>query len=316
MSQIREDFLWVEKWRPSKVADCVLPSDLQEPFLEYVESGKVPNLIFAGKPGTGKTTIARALCDETNTDYLMVNGSDEGRNIDTVRTTLNQFCSSVSMTGNRKAVIMDEGDYMNPDSVQPALRGFIEKFGNNVSFIFTCNYLNRIIDPIHSRCAIFDFIIPNNEKPKIAERYLDRCETILDDEGVIYDKKVLVELIMKYFPDFRRVINELQRYATSGKIDTGILSSINEINLNELVSGLKGKKFSEVRKWANQNIDQDTTKIFRKFYDNLSGQLKPQSIPQAVLIIADYQYKSAFVADQEINLVACLTEIMVECEFK
>jgi DNA polymerase III delta prime subunit len=312
----RDDFLWVEKYRPKKISDCILPSDLQEPFSEYVEQGKVPNMLLCGGPGSGKTTVAKALCVEVGLDYLMVNGSDEGRNIDTVRTTLNQFCSSVSMTGNRKAIIMDEADYMNPDSVQPALRGFIEKFGNNVSFIFTCNYRSRIIEPIHSRCAVFDFIIPNNEKPKIAERYLDRCETILDDEGVIYDKKVLVELIMKYFPDFRRVINELQRYATSGKIDTGILSSINEINLNELVSGLKGKKFSEVRKWANQNIDQDTTKIFRKFYDNLSAQLKPQSIPQAVLIIADYQYKSAFVADQEINLVACLTEIMVECEFK
>ena len=312
----RDDFLWVEKYSPKKISDCILPSDLQEPFSEYVEQGKVPNMLLCGGPGSGKTTVAKALCVEVGLDYLMVNGSDEGRNIDTVRTTLNQFCSSVSMTGNRKAIIMDEADYMNPDSVQPALRGFIEKFGNNVSFIFTCNYRSRIIEPIHSRCAVFDFIIPNNEKPKIAERYLDRCETILDDEGVIYDKKVLVELIMKYFPDFRRVINELQRYATSGKIDTGILSSINEINLNELVSGLKGKKFSEVRKWANQNIDQDTTKIFRKFYDNLSAQLKPQSIPQAVLIIADYQYKSAFVADQEINLVACLTEIMVECEFK
>ena len=312
----REEFLWVEKYRPSKVIDCVLPSDLEETFSEYVDKNSVPNLILTGGPGTGKTTAAKALCEETSTDYLMVNGSDEGRSIDTVRTTLTQFCSSVSMTGNRKAIIMDEADYMNPDSVQPALRGFIEKFGNNVSFLFTCNYRNRIIDPIHSRCAVLDFIIPNNEKPKIAERYLDRCEKILDGEGIVYDKKVLIELIMKYFPDFRRVLNELQRYSVSGEIDTGILSSINELNLNELVSSLKGKKFSEVRKWANQNIDQDTTKIFRKFYDNLNGQLKPQSIPQAVLIIADYQYKSAFVADQEINLVAGLTEIMVECEFK
>ena len=312
----REEFLWVEKYRPSKVIDCVLPSDLEETFSEYVDKNSVPNLILTGGPGTGKTTAAKALCEETSTDYLMVNGSDEGRSIDTVRTTLTQFCSSVSMTGNRKAIIMDEADYMNPDSVQPALRGFIEKFGNNVSFLFTCNYRNRIIDPIHSRCAVLDFIIPNNEKPKIAERYLDRCEKILDGEGIVYDKKVLIELIMKYFPDFRRVLNELQRYSVSGEIDTGLLSSINEVNLNELVGGLRGKKFSEVRKRANQNIDQDTTKIFRKLYDNLNGQLKPQSIPQAVLIIADYQYKSAFVADQEINLVACLTEIMVECEFK
>jgi DNA polymerase III delta prime subunit len=247
---------------------------------------------------------------------LMVNGSDEGRNIDTVRTTLTQFCSSVSMTGKRKAIIMDEADYMNADSVQPALRGFIERFGNNVSFIFTCNYRSRIIDPIHSRCAVFDFVIPNNEKPKIAENYLKLCEGILEKEEVKFEQKVLAELIMKYFPDFRRVLNELQRYSVSGVIDTGILTNLNEINLTELVNGLKGKKFSEVRKWVNQNMDQDTAKLFRKLYDNFHQHLKPQSVPQAVLIIADYQYKSAFVADQEINMVACLTEIMVECSFK
>ena len=246
----------------------------------------------------------------------MVNGSDEGRNIDTVRTTLTQFCSSVSMTGKRKAIIMDEADYMNADSVQPALRGFIERFGNNVSFLFTCNYHSRIIDPIHSRCAVFNFIIPSNEKQKIAGQYLKLCKKILKEEKVEFEGKVLAELIMKYFPDFRRVINELQRYAVSGKIDTGILSNLNEINLSELVNGLKGKKFSEVRKWGNQNIDQDTSKLFRKLYDNFHQHLKPQSVPQAVLIIADYQYKSAFVADQEINMVACLTEIMVECSFK
>ena len=246
----------------------------------------------------------------------MVNGSDEGRSIDTVRTTLNQFCSSVSMTGNRKAIIMDEADYMNPDSVQPALRGFIEKFGNNVSFLFTANYPNRIIDPIHSRCAVFDFVIPKNEIKKIAEKYLELCGDILSKENVEYENKVLAELIMKHFPDFRRVLNELQRYSTSGRIDTGILTSLEEVNVGELVSSLRGKKFSDMRKWANSNIDTDTAKIFRKLYDSLSGYLKPQSVPQAVLIIADYQYKSAFVADQEINLVACLTEIMVECEFK
>ena len=312
----RDDFLWVEKYRPSKVSDCVLPSDLQEPFSEYVEQGKVPNLILTGGPGSGKTTVARALCEEVGLDYLMVNGSDEGRNIDTVRTTLTQFCSSVSMTGKRKAIIMDEADYMNADSVQPALRGFIERFGNNVSFPFTCNYHSRIIDPIHSRCAVFNFIIPSNEKQKIAGQYLKLCKKILKEEKVEFEGKVLAELIMKYFPDFRRVINELQRYAVSGKIDTGILSNLNEINLSELVNGLKGKKFSEVRKWVNQNIDQDTSKLFRKLYDNFHQHLKPQSVPQAVLIIADYQYKSAFVADQEINMVACLTEIMVECSFK
>ena len=312
----RDDFLWVEKYRPTKISDCVLPSDLCEPFSDFVDQGKIPNLILAGSAGTGKTTTAKALCDETKTDYLMVNGSDEGRNIDTVRTTLNQFCSSVSMTGNRKAIIMDEADYMNPDSVQPALRGFIERFGNNVSFLFTCNYPNRIIDPIHSRCAVFDFVIPVNEKPKIAEKYLELCEGLLEKEGVTFDRKVIVQLIMKYFPDFRRVLNELQRYSSSGKIDVGILSSLEEINVSQLVDALKGKRFSDMRKWINSNMDMDTTRIFRKLYDNLGSHLKQQSVPQAVLIIADYQYKSAFVADQEINLVACLTEIMVDCEFK
>ena len=312
----REDFLWVEKYRPKRISDCVLPSDLQEPFSEFIEQGKLPNLIFAGGPGTGKTTAARALCEETQTDYLMVNGSDEGRNIDTVRTTLNQFCSSVSMTGNRKAILMDEADYMNPESVQPALRGFIERFGNNVSFLFTCNYPNRIIDPIHSRCAVFDFTIPVNEKKKIGELYLKKCSEILGLNNIEYEKKVIAELIMKHFQDFRRVLNELQRYSVSGRIDTGILSSLEEVNIGELMSSLRGKKFSDVRKWANSNADSETTQIFRKLYDNLSSHLKPQAIPQAVLIIADYQYKSAFVADQEINLVACLTEIMVECDFK
>jgi len=312
----RDDFLWVAKYRPTKISECVLPSDLQEPFSDFVDQGKLPNLIFAGGPGTGKTTAAMALCEETQTDYLMVNGSDEGRNIDTVRTTLNQFCSSVSMTGNRKAIIMDEADYMNPDSVQPALRGFVEKFGNNVSFIFTCNYPNRIIDPIHSRCAVIDFLIPNNEKPKIAEKYLELCEGILEKESIKFEKKVLIQLIMKHFPDFRRVLNELQRYSSSGKIDTGILTSLEELNVTELVESLKTKRFSDMRKWTNSNMDSDTTRIFRKLYDSLSSYLKPQSVPQAVLIIADYQYKSAFVADQEINMVACLTEIMVECSFK
>ena len=312
----RDDFLWVEKYRPKRISDCVLPSDLHEPFSDFIDQVKVPNLIFAGGPGTGKTTAAKALCEETATDYLMVNGSDEGRNIDTVRTTLNQFCSSVSMTGNRKAIIMDEADYMNPDSVQPALRGFIERFGNNVSFLFTCNYPNRIIAPIHSRCAVFDFIIPLNEKPKIAEQYLKLCESILEKEEIEFDRKVLVQLIMKHFPDFRRMLNELQRYASSGKIDVGILTTLEEINVGELVDSLRGKKFSDMRKWANSNMDSDVVRIYRKLYDSLNNYLKQQSIPQAVLIIADYQYKSAFVADQEINLVACLTEIMVECEFK
>ena len=312
----RDDFLWVERYRPKTISECILPSDLEETFSEFVEIVKLPNLIFTGLPGTGKTTAAKALCEQTNTDYLMVNGSDEGRNIDTVRTTLTQYCSSVSMTGNRKAIIMDEADYMNPDSVQPALRGFIERFGNNVSFLFTCNYPTRIIDPIHSRCAIFDFFIPVNEKPKIGTRYLERCCQILEENEVEYDKRVVRELVGKHFGDFRRIINELQKYSASGKIDAGILSTISEINVSELVNYLKNKKFSEMRKWANSNMDTDVVRVFRKMYDVLNMHLKPQSVPQAVLIIADYQYKSAFVVDQEINLVACLTEIMVECEFK
>ena len=313
---MNKDILWVEQYRPSTIDDLILPEEIKNTFREIIGQDKIPNLILSGSAGVGKTSAAMVLCKSLNCDYIIINGSDEGRNIDTVRTTLNQFCSSVSMTGNRKAIIMDEADYMNPDSVQPALRGFIEKFGNNVSFIFTCNYPNRIIEPIHSRCAVFDFIIPSSEKPKIAENYFKLCEGLLEKESIEFDKKVLIQLIMKHFPDFRRVLNELQRYSSSGKIDTGILTSLEELNVTELVESLKTKRFSDMRKWTNSNMDSDTTRIFRKLYDSLSSYLKPQSVPQAVLIIADYQYKSAFVADQEINMVACLTEIMVECSFK
>jgi DNA polymerase III delta prime subunit len=312
----REQFLWCEKYRPKKVADCILSSELKDTFSNYVKDNKIPNMILAGGPGTGKTTIARALCDEIGVDYLMVNGSDEGRNIDTVRTTLTQYCSSVSMSGNRKVVIMDEADYMNPDSVQPALRGFIEKFSGNVSFIFTCNFRNRIIDPIHSRCSVVEFVIPKAQRENLAVQFLDRCKKILSDEKVESEDKVIAELIMKHFPDFRRVLNELQKYSSSGKIDSGILSVMSEINMSDLMGYLKQKKFTEVRRWSVQNLDNDSVRIFRKVYDTLYDYLSPTTIPQAVLILADYQYKSAFVADQEINLVACLTEIMVECEFK
>ena len=312
----KEQFLWVEKYRPKKVADCILSSELKDTFSNYVKDNKIPNMILAGGPGTGKTTIARALCDEIGVDYLMVNGSDEGRNIDTVRTTLTQYCSSVSMSGNRKVVIMDEADYMNPDSVQPALRGFIEKFSGNVSFIFTCNFRNRIIDPIHSRCSVVEFVIPKAQRENLAVQFLDRCKKILSDEKVESEDKVIAELIMKHFPDFRRVLNELQKYSSSGKIDSGILSVMSEINMSDLMGYLKQKKFTEVRRWSVQNLDNDSVRIFRKIYDTLYDYLSPTTIPQAVLILADYQYKSAFVADQEINLVACLTEIMVECEFK
>jgi DNA polymerase III delta prime subunit len=302
------EFLWVEEFRPKTVKSCILPYHIKEPFQEFVDDGKIPNLLLSGGAGVGKTTVARAMCDEIGVDYLMVNGSNEGRNIDTVRTTLTQYCSSVSMQGGRKVVIVDEADYMNADSVQPALRGFIEKFSKNVSFIFTCNFRNRIIDPIHSRCSVIEFTIPKNDRPQLAAEGLERVKTILTEKNIQFEEKVLAEIIMKHFPDMRRVLNELQRYGAGGVID--------EVNLNELMKSLKEKHFSEVRKWVTQNIDNDPVKIFRKIYDGVSSHLKSTSIPNAVLILADYQYKSAFVADQEINLVACLTEMMVDCEFK
>ena len=311
-----DNFLWVEQHRPKKVADCILPESIKESCQGFVDDGQIPNLLLSGGAGVGKTTVARAMCEEVGLDYLMINGSNEGRNIDTVRTTLQQYCSSVSMQGGRKVVIVDEADYMNAESVQPALRGFIEKFSANVSFIFTCNFRNRIINPIHSRCSVIEFVLPTSEKPKLAGTCLARIKDILTSHEIKFEDKVLVELIMKHFPDMRRVLNELQRYSTGGVIDAGILAQIGEINLNELMKALKEKHFSEVRKWVIQNIDNDPTTIFRKIYDGASGHLKETSIPQAILIIAEYQYKSAFVADQEINLVACLTEMMVDCEFK
>ena len=310
------DFLWVEEFRPKRVADCILPSQIKEVFQGFVDDGRIPNLLLSGPPGVGKTTIAKAMCDEIGVDHLIINGSNEGRNIDTVRTTLTQYCSSVSMQGGRKVVIVDEADYMNAESVQPALRGFIEKYSSNVSFIFTCNFRNRIIDPIHSRCSVIEFVIPKSVRPQLAGECLDRVKSILGEKFIGYDEKVLVELIMKHFPDMRRMLNELQRYSAGGVIDAGILAQIGEINLNELMRALKEKAFSEVRRWVTENIDNDPVRIFRKIYDGVSGHLKDPSVPQAVLILADYQYKSAFVADQEINLVACLTEMMVDCEFK
>ena len=311
-----ESLLWVEGYRPKTIDECILSETIKGTLSDLVKDEKIPNLMFTGPPGVGKTTAARALCEQTNSDYIIINGSDEGRMIDTLRTKMTQFCSTISFGGGRKIVIIDEADYMNPDSVQPGMRNFIEKFAENCSFIFTCNYKNRIIDPIHSRCAVVDFGLGKEEKPHIAALFMERCVSMLITENGTHDKKVIVELINKHFPDFRRVLNELQRYSVSGVIDTGILTNLNEINLAELIGGLKGKKFSEVRKWGNQNMDQDTAKLFRKLYDTFHQHLKPQSVPQAVLIIADYQYKSAFVADQEINMVACLTEIMVECAFK
>ena len=310
-----DSLLWCEGHRPQSINDCILPLNVSSLLLDLVEQVKIPNLMFTGPPGVGKTTAARALCDQTNSDCLMINGSDEGRMIDTLRTKLTQFCSTISFGGGRKVVIIDEADYMNPDSVQPAMRNFIEKFSENCSFIFTCNYKNRIIEPIHSRCAVIDFSLKKDEKPQIAAQFMERCVSILDSENVTYDKKVIVGLIHKHFPDFRRVINELQRHSTSGDINTGILANIGELNLNQLVSALREKSFQKMRQWVVSNVDNDPATVYRKIYDTLYDVLEKSSIPQAVLTIALYQYRSAFVADQEINLVACLVELMADCEF-
>jgi DNA polymerase III delta prime subunit len=311
-----DNFLWVERYRPKTIDQCILSDTIKGTLEDLVRDNKVPNLMFTGPAGVGKTTVARAICDMTNSDYIIINGSDEGRMIDTLRTKMTQFCSTISLSGGgRKVVIIDEADYMNPDSVQPAMRGFIERFAENCSFIFTCNFKNRIIEPIHSRCAVIDFGLKKDEKPDIASQFMIRCGDILAEESVEHNKKVVAELINKHFPDFRRIINELQRYSTSGEIDSGVLAIIGELNLNQLISALRNKNFHDMRQWVSSNVDNDPTTIYRKIYDKLYEVLEKSSIPSAVLIIADYQYKSAFVADQEVNLVACLVELMAECEF-
>jgi len=312
------DFLWVEKYRPKKIQDCILSEDLKQTFLEFVKKKEIPNLLLSGTAGTGKTTVARALCDEIGADYIIINGSDEGRQIDTLRNKIKNFASTISLTkdANHKVVIIDEADYMNAESVQPALRNFIETFFNNCRFIFTCNYKNKIIPALHSRCTVIDFRIVNGQKVKTATQLMDRLSIILKDEGVEFDKKILAEVIQKYYPDFRRTINELQRYSVRGKIDSGILFSLSEENNKDLIVKLKDKDFNGMRKWVIQNLDKEPSSLFSSIYDNLYEYLEPKSIPQAVLIIAGYQYKAAFVADQEINMVACLTEIMAGCKFK
>jgi len=312
------DFLWVEKYRPKKIQDCILSEDLKQTFLEFVKKKEIPNLLLSGTAGTGKTTVARALCDEIGADYIIINGSDEGRQIDTLRNKIKNFASTISLTkdANHKVVIIDEADYMNAESVQPALRNFIETFFNNCRFIFTCNYKNKIIPALHSRCTVIDFRIVNGQKVKTATQLMDRLSIILKDEGVEFDKKILAEVIQKYYPDFRRTINELQRYSVRGKIDSGILFSLSEENNKDLIVKLKDKDFNGMRKWVIQNLDKEPSALFTSIYHNLYEHLEPKSIPQAVLIIAGYQYKAAFVADQEINMVACLTEIMAGCKFK
>lgn len=309
-----EHLLWVEKYRPARIEDCILPDGIKETFQEFVKRKEIPNLLLSGTAGVGKTTVAKALCNEVGCDYIIINGSDES-GIDVLRIKIKNYASSVSLMGGRKVIIIDEADYLNPNSTQPALRGAIEEFASNCSFIFTCNYKNRIIDPIHSRCSVIDFKI-NGSKPKLAAQLFKRVENILSQEGVTYDKEVVAAVITKHFPDNRRILNELQRYSVAGTIDKGILASVSDIQLADLLRALKEKDFASARKWVTNNLDNDPARIFRKLYDSLYESLKPQSVPQLVLILAKYQYQAAFVADSEINLIACLTEIMVDCEFK
>ena len=313
---MRDDFLWVEKYRPKTVSETILPESLKSTFQAFVDQKNIPNLLLTGGPGVGKTTIARAMLEELDTDYMMINGSDEGRTIDTLRVKIKQFASSVSLAGGRKYVILDEADYINPESTQPALRSFMEEFSRNCGFILTCNFVNKIIAPLHSRCSVVNFTIPKKDKPKMAQAFMERVVNILQEQDIEYDQKCLAEIIMKYFPDNRRVLNELQRYSASGRIDAGILVSISDENIKLLIDHMKSKNFTEVRKWVAKNIESSTTDIFRRIYDKANVYAKPECIPQLVVILADYQYKAAFVADHELNMMACLTELMVESEWK
>jgi DNA polymerase III delta prime subunit len=307
--------LWVEKYRPQKIDDCVLPKALKETFKQFISTGELPNFLFCGTAGVGKTTVAKALCNEIGAEYLLINGSEES-GIDVLRTKIKSFASTVSLTDSKKVIILDEADYLNPNSTQPALRAFIEEFSNNCRFIFTCNYKNRIIEPLHSRCSVIEFKIENNEKQEIAATFYKRLSNILKEEQIQFDQKVVAELLTKYFPDYRRVLNELQRYSVSGRIDAGILLNITEESFKELIKFMKDKNFTEVRKWVAKNSDSDTINIFRQLYDSANTIMEQQSVPQLVIILADYQYKAAFVADHELNLMAALTEVMAQCKIK
>jgi len=313
----RNEFIWVESYRPQTIEECILPDGIKNMFKQFVEKGEVPNLLLSGPPGCGKTTVAKALCNELGVDYYVINGSDEGRFLDTVRNNAKNFASTVSLSSDakHKVIIIDEADNTTPD-VQLCLRAFTEEFIGNCRFIFTCNYKNKIISPLHSRCAVIDFSIRGKERQELAANFFNRLRTILETEGVEYDPKVLVELIQKHFPDWRRVLNELQRYSVSGKIDTGILASFSNVKTNDLFKKLKEKDYPATRKWVVDNLDNDPTVLLRSIYDALYSHLDGPGIAAAVLIIAKYQYQSSFVADQEINMLACLTEIMVECDFK
>lgn len=310
-----QDFLWVEKYRPKTIDDTILPNELKQTFKQFVEQKEIPNLILAGGPGVGKTTVAKAMLEELGCSYIVINGSMNG-NIDTLRTEIKNFASTVSFTGGRKYVILDEADYLNPQSTQPALRNFMEEYSANCGFILTCNFLNRIIAPLHSRCSVVQFKIATSDKPKLASQFMKRVEMILKGENVEYDQKVVAELILKHFPDWRRVLNELQRYSATGKIDTGLLANVTEVSMKKLLDALKDKNFSVMRKWVSENLDNESSVLFRNFFENAVNYFTPQSVPQLVILLGDYQYKSAFVADQEINMVAFLTEVMASCEVK
>ena len=311
------DFIWVEKYRPQKIEDCILPKSIKKTFQDFLSRGEIPNMLLSGPPGIGKTTVAKCLCNQLGADYYVINGSDEGRFLDTVRNNAKNFASTVSLTSEskHKVIIIDEADNTTPD-VQLLLRASIEEFQRNCRFIFTCNYKNKIIEPLHSRCAVIEFSVNGKEKQGIAANFFTRLNYILEQERVDADKKVLAELINKHFPDWRRVLNECQRYSVGGTIDSGILAHFSDVKINDLTKNLKAKNFSEVRKWCVNNLDNDPAVLLRRLYDSLYESLVPSTIPAAILIIAKYQYQIAFVADQEINMLACLTEIMVECEFK
>ena len=311
------DFIWGVKYRPKLIDECILPDHIKKTFQDFVNAGEIPNMLLSGPPGIGKTTVAKALCEQLGADFYVINGSDEGRFLDTVRNNAKNFASTVSLTSEskHKVIIIDEADNTTSD-VQLLLRASIEEFSANCRFIFTCNYKNKIIQPLHSRCTVIDFAVNKRDKPTIAAQFFSRINDILDKENIRSDKKVVAELINKHFPDWRRVLNECQRYSAGGEIDSGILASFSDISINDLTKNLKEKNFSEVRKWVSTNLDNDTTLLFRRIYDSFYETLVANSIPAAVLILAKYQYQVAFVADQEINMLACLTEIMVECTFK
>ena len=313
---MREDFLWVEKYRPKTIKDTVLSPELKTLFQTFVDNNNVPNLLLTGSQGIGKTTVAKAMLEELGADYIVINGSDEGRLIDTLRTKIKNFASSVSLAGGRKYVILDEADYCNAETVQPALRNFMEEYSKNCGFIMTCNFVNKIIQPLHSRCSVVEFKIANKDKPSMAKDLYTRILDILKQENISFDEKVIREVLAKHFPDNRRILNELQRYSATGHIDSGILANLSETSIKELMQLLKDKEFTSVRKWVGKNIDGDVAPMFRKIYDTITQYVKPTSIPQVVVTLADYQYKSAFVADQEVNFMAFLTELMVETEWQ